>query len=102
MIHWELAAVYHPELDPSSFNLTVWDLDRHFVTGGFSALKSATLREVLNILHKTYCEKIGVEYMHIQNPAEKVWLQSKMEPNKNSPSFSDELKKNILAKLIKS
>ena len=94
-------AVYHPELDPSSFNLTVWDLDRHFVTGGFSALKSATLREVLNILHKTYCEKIGVEYMHIQNPAEKVWLQSKMEPNKNSPSFNNELKKNILAKLIK-
>ncbi|MCU0344674.1 MAG: multifunctional oxoglutarate decarboxylase/oxoglutarate dehydrogenase thiamine pyrophosphate-binding subunit/dihydrolipoyllysine-residue succinyltransferase subunit [Ignavibacterium sp.] len=94
-------AVYHPELDPSSFNLTVWDLDRHFITGGFGALKTATLREVLNILQKTYCEKIGVEYMHIQNPAEKVWLQSKMEPSKNSPSYSTDVKKNILDKLIK-
>lgn len=94
-------AVYHPELDPSSFNLTVWDLDRHFVTGGFGALKTATLREVINILQKTYCDKIGVEYMHIQNPAEKVWLQSKMEPSKNSPSFGRDVKKNILDKLIK-
>lgn len=94
-------AVYHPELDPSSFNLTVWDLDRHFVTGGFGALKTATLREVINILQKTYCDKIGVEYMHIQNPAEKVWLQSKMEPSKNSPSLDKAVKKNILDKLIK-
>jgi len=94
-------AVYHPELDPSSFNLTVWDLDRHFVTGGFGALKTATLRELINILQKTYCDKIGVEYMHIQNPAEKIWLQSKMEPDKNSPVFDNEVKKNILDKLIK-
>lgn len=93
-------AVYHPELDPASFNLTVWDLDRYFITGGFGALKTATLREIMNILHKTYCEKIGVEYMHIQNPAEKVWLQSKMEPNKNIPSYDNETKKRILEKLI--
>jgi 2-oxoglutarate dehydrogenase E1 component len=93
--------VYHPELDPSSFNLTVWDLDRYFVTGGFGGLKTATLREVINILQKTYCEKIGVEYMHIQNPAEKVWLQSKMEPSKNSPAFDNNVKINILEKLMK-
>ncbi len=101
MIRLGTRAVYHPELDPSSFNLTVWDLDRHFITGGFGALKTATLREVMNILHKTYCEKIGVEYMHIQNPAEKVWLQSKMEPNKNSPNYNNQQKKSILEKLIK-
>jgi len=94
-------SVYHPELDPSSFNLTIWDLDRKFVAGGFSGLKVATLREVINILQKTYCEKIGVEYMHIQNPAEKVWLQSKMEPYKNMPSFEQDEKKNILTQLIK-
>jgi multifunctional 2-oxoglutarate metabolism enzyme len=91
---------YHPELDPSSFNLTVWDLDRYFITGGFGALKTATLREILNMLQKTYCEKIGVEYMHIQNPAEKVWLQSKMEPIQNTPDFDEKIKKNILKKLI--
>ena len=90
---------YHPELDPSSFNLTVWDLDREFITGGFGGLKTATLRQILAILHKTYCEKIGVEYMHIQSPAEKVWLQSKMEPVKNTPDFNSEIKKHILKKL---
>lgn len=93
-------SVYHPELDPSSFNLTVWDLDRHFITGGFGALKTATLREIINSLQKTYCEKIGVEYMHIQSPAEKVWLQSKMEPMKNSPEWDLIIKKKILNKLI--
>ncbi|AFH48953.1 2-oxoglutarate dehydrogenase E1 component [Ignavibacterium album JCM 16511] len=91
---------YHPELDPSSFNLTVWDLDREFITGGFGGLKTATLRQILTILHKTYCEKIGVEYMHIQSPAEKVWLQSKMEPSKNTPDFDGNIKKHILKKLI--
>jgi multifunctional 2-oxoglutarate metabolism enzyme len=91
---------YHAELDPSSYNLTIWDLDRHFITGGFGNLNTATLREILNTLEKTYCDKIGVEYMHIQNPAEKGWLQNKMEPVNNTPSFDKQIKKNILKKLI--
>ena len=91
---------YHAELDPSSYNLTIWDLDRHFITGGFGNLNTATLREILNILEKTYCNKIGVEYMHIQNHAEKTWLQNKMEPIKNTPSFDKRMKINILQKLI--
>ncbi len=92
--------LYHAELDPVSFNLTIWDLDRRFITGGFSGLKTATLREILDILQKTYCDKIGVEYMHIQNPEEKVWLQNKMEPVKNTPDFDKSVKKTILKKLI--
>lgn len=91
---------YHAELDPSSYNLTIWDLDRHFITGGFSNLNTATLREIMNILEKTYCDKIGVEYMHIQNPAEKAWLQEKMEPVMNSPEFDLKTKYEILQKLI--
>ncbi|MBK9099506.1 MAG: multifunctional oxoglutarate decarboxylase/oxoglutarate dehydrogenase thiamine pyrophosphate-binding subunit/dihydrolipoyllysine-residue succinyltransferase subunit [bacterium] len=91
---------YHAELDPVSYNLTIWDLDRHFITGGFGNLNTATLREILNILEKTYCDKIGVEYMHIQSPAEKAWLQNKMEPVKNTPNFDNETKINILKKLI--
>ena len=91
---------YHAELDPSSYNLTIWDLDRHFITGGFGNLNTASLREILNILEKTYCDKIGVEYMHIQNPAEKAWLQNKMEPVKNVPKFDNQSKINILKKLI--
>ncbi|MCU0332061.1 MAG: multifunctional oxoglutarate decarboxylase/oxoglutarate dehydrogenase thiamine pyrophosphate-binding subunit/dihydrolipoyllysine-residue succinyltransferase subunit [Ignavibacteriaceae bacterium] len=91
---------YHAELDPSSYNMTIWDLDRYFITGGFGNLNTATLREILNILEKTYCDKIGVEYMHIQNPAEKAWLQNKMEPVKNTPDYDTQIKKNILKKLI--
>jgi 2-oxoglutarate dehydrogenase E1 component len=91
---------YHAELDPTTYKLTFWDYDREFITGGFSGLNTATLREILNILQKTYCEKIGVEYMHIQNPNEKAWLQEKMEPVKNTPAFDKELKKIILNKLI--
>jgi 2-oxoglutarate dehydrogenase E1 component len=91
---------YHAELDPSSYNLTIWDLDRHFITGGFGNLNKATLREILNMLEKTYCDKIGVEYMHIQNPAEKAWLQNKMEPVRNTPAYDNQIKKNILKKLI--
>jgi 2-oxoglutarate dehydrogenase E1 component len=91
---------YHAELDPSSYNLTIWDLDRQFITGGFGNLNTATLREILNMLEKTYCDKIGVEYMHIQNHTEKAWLQNKMEPVKNTPSFDKQFKKNILKKLI--
>lgn len=91
---------YHAELDPSSYNLTIWDLDRHFITGGFGNLNTATLREILNILEKTYCDKIGVEYMHIQNPAEKSWLQNKMEPVKNTPSYDNIFRKHILKKII--
>lgn len=93
---------YFPDLDPASYKLTFWDYDRVFITGGLiPGLKTATLREILEILQKTYCEKIGIEYMHIQNSEEKAWLQSKMEPIKNSPNFSNEFKLNILNILIK-
>jgi multifunctional 2-oxoglutarate metabolism enzyme len=91
---------YHPELDPATYTFTMWDLDREFITGGFSGLKTATLRQILDILQKTYCNKIGVEFMHIQNPAEKVWIQSKMEPVMGVPEFVEDDKKNILNRLM--
>ncbi len=92
--------IYHDELDPATYKLTFWDYDREFITGGLVEGHTATLREILEIMQKTYCENIGIEYMHIQNPEEKRWLQRKMEPVKNTPNFSHELKKNILKKLI--
>jgi len=91
---------YHPELDPATYKFTLWDLDRKFITGGFAGMQTATLREILENLQKTYCNKIGAEYMHIQNPVEKAWLQSKMEPVRNAPEFDLEVKKEILHKLI--
>ncbi len=91
---------YHPELDPATYKLTFWDYDREFITGGFGGEQTATLRDIIDTLQKTYCEKIGIEYMHIQNPDEKSWLQSKMEPIKNMPDFEIETRKKILNKLI--
>lgn len=91
---------YHPELDPSTYKFTMWDLDRKFITGGLGGVKTATLRQILDILQLTYCDKIGIEYMHIQNPEEKKWLQEKMEPIKNLPNYNKSIKKRILEKLI--
>ncbi|HKI79608.1 MAG TPA: multifunctional oxoglutarate decarboxylase/oxoglutarate dehydrogenase thiamine pyrophosphate-binding subunit/dihydrolipoyllysine-residue succinyltransferase subunit [Ignavibacteriaceae bacterium] len=93
-------STYHPELDPATYKLTLWDLDRKFITGGFAGMQNATLREILANLQMTYCDKVGAEYMHIQNPVEKAWLQSKMEPVRNVPDFDIETKKEILHKLI--
>jgi len=77
---------YHPELDPETYGLTIWDLDREFLTGslgeaiGEGAPKAvATLREILETLRQTYCGKIGCEYMNIQVPEQKRWLQQRME-----------------------
>ena len=93
-------AQYHQELDPANYGFTVWDYDRTFISDGLAGLRTATLREILDVLYQTYCDKIGIEYRHIQDPEEKLWLQSKMESNKNVPDFSSDEKKNILYKLI--
>lgn len=92
----------HPELDSSFYGFTIWDYDRKFITDGLAGLRTATLREILDTLYKTYCDRIGVEYRHIQDPDEKLWLQNIMEPVKNTPNFPDELKKHILFKLMQS
>lgn len=91
---------YHPELDPATYGFTIWDYDRTFITGDLAGIKTCTLREILDVLQQTYCNKIGAEYMHIQNPEEKSWLQDKMEPKRNIPSYNIEVKKRILWKLI--
>ncbi|MBV6477468.1 MAG: Multifunctional 2-oxoglutarate metabolism enzyme [Ignavibacteria bacterium] len=94
-----LRVQYHPELDPSNYGFTVWDYDREFITDGLAGLRTATLRKILDILYQTYCDKIGVEYKHIQDPEQKNWLQEKMESMKNIPNFGSEEKKHILFKI---
>jgi 2-oxoglutarate dehydrogenase E1 component len=91
---------YHPELDPVTYGFTVFDYDRYFVTNGLAGKRVATLREILDILHKTYCDVIGAEYRHIQDPEEKQWLQDKMEYVQNTPSYDVKTRKMILNKLI--
>jgi 2-oxoglutarate dehydrogenase E1 component len=74
---------YNAELDPLTYGLTIWDLDRHFFVGtlqhAFGARRQVPLREMVELLRATYCGKIGAEYMYIQRPDEKAWLQIQME-----------------------
>jgi len=69
----------HPELDPTTYGLTLWDLDREFVVDGLAGRDTLTLGEALDILRDAYCRTLGVEYMHIQDPEEKQWIQQHLE-----------------------
>ena len=69
----------HPELDPATYGLTIWDLDREFVTNHLAGRDVLTLGEILGILRDAYCRTVGVEYMHIQEPDQKRWIQEHVE-----------------------
>ncbi len=89
----------HPFLNLSAFRLTEEDLDRAFFTRNFSKTGEATLREIVRTLRETYCRSIGVEYMHLQDPGERHWLQARMEPVRNRPNLDNDEKIRILNKL---
>jgi len=98
---------YHPELDPANYSLTIWDLDREFHPGtlgsaigeGASA-RTVNLRSILETLRRTYCGKIGCEYMNIQHPEQKRWLQQRMEPEANNWALDESSKTDILDRLL--
>ena len=69
----------HPELNPEWYGLTIWDLDREFMTGGIAGRKLMPLGDLLHLLRDAYCRTIGIEYMHISEPAEKRWIQQQVE-----------------------
>jgi 2-oxoglutarate dehydrogenase E1 component len=69
----------HPELDPLHYGLTIWDLPRTFVADGLAGKQLATLDEMLSVLRDAYCRTLGVEYMHIQDPGQKRWIQQHVE-----------------------
>jgi 2-oxoglutarate dehydrogenase E1 component len=69
----------HPELDPLHYGLTIWDLPRHFVADGLAGKDLDTLDEILHTLRNAYCRTLGVEYMHIQDPEQKRWIQQHLE-----------------------
>ncbi len=99
---------YHPELDPLTYGLTIWDLDREFITGTLghaldsqvSGQQVATLRDILDQLRRTYCGKIGCEYMNIQHPEQKRWLQQRMEPQTNAWPLDEKAQVRILENLF--
>ena len=81
----------HPDLDVVSHGLTLWDLDREFATGGFGGKPMASLRKILGVLRESYCRRIGIEYMHIQDPGERKWIQERVEVGFPKPSREDQL-----------
>jgi multifunctional 2-oxoglutarate metabolism enzyme len=87
----------HPDLDISSHGLTFWDLDREFVTGGFGEKRKALLRDILGVLRDSYCRTIGIEYMHIQDPVQRAWIQGKVERKYEKPTHDEQMR--ILGKL---
>ncbi|CAN5806736.1 multifunctional oxoglutarate decarboxylase/oxoglutarate dehydrogenase thiamine pyrophosphate-binding subunit/dihydrolipoyllysine-residue succinyltransferase subunit [soil metagenome] len=89
------------ELDLENFGLTIWDLDREFITGGLHGEKTATLRRILDILRKAYCGKVGSEYRHIQSKEEKEWIRARIREHfVDTEPLSAEIKKELLQKLI--
>ncbi|MEO8042222.1 MAG: multifunctional oxoglutarate decarboxylase/oxoglutarate dehydrogenase thiamine pyrophosphate-binding subunit/dihydrolipoyllysine-residue succinyltransferase subunit [Acidobacteriota bacterium] len=89
------------ELELENFGLTIWDLDREFITGGLHGEKTATLRRILNILQKAYCGKVGIEYRHIQSKEEKEWIRTRVREHfVDTVPLDAELRKELLQKLI--
>lgn len=88
----------HSELDLQNYGLTIWDLDREFDTFGVLKEKTAPLRDILRQLRHTYCRRMGVEYMYINDVAQKTWLQRRVEHERDT--FTPEDKKAMLSKLL--
>ncbi|MGJ6968693.1 multifunctional oxoglutarate decarboxylase/oxoglutarate dehydrogenase thiamine pyrophosphate-binding subunit/dihydrolipoyllysine-residue succinyltransferase subunit [Streptosporangium sp. G11] len=82
----------HPDLDIKSHGLTLWDLEREFATGGFGGRPLMKLREILGVLRDSYCRTIGVEYMHMQNPEERAWIQARIERPHAKPDREEQLR----------
>jgi len=89
----------YPELDFRSYGFTESDLNREIFIANLFGRERASLREIIAILRETYCGRIGVEYMHIQAPAERAWIQEKFERRQSRSVPSAGVKKEILRTL---
>ncbi|PQA88590.1 2-oxoglutarate dehydrogenase E1 component [Hyphococcus luteus] len=90
----------HPELDPASLGFTDADMDRPIYIDYVLGLETATLREILGILQRTYCGTFAVEFMHITDPEQKAWLQQRIEGPDKDITFTKQGKRAIYNKLV--
>jgi 2-oxoglutarate decarboxylase len=90
----------HKDLDPATYGLTLWDLDREFITNGLAGTERLTLREILEILRETYCATVGAEYMFIADRERKAWLQVRMESSRNRTELDPAARRRVLEKLV--
>ncbi len=89
----------HPELDPKAYGFTEADYDRPIFVGGVLGRQSATIREFVAILEETYCGTTGFEFMHVQDPEQKSWIQEHIESARGRALFTERGKRAILEKL---
>ncbi|MFI9270422.1 multifunctional oxoglutarate decarboxylase/oxoglutarate dehydrogenase thiamine pyrophosphate-binding subunit/dihydrolipoyllysine-residue succinyltransferase subunit [Kitasatospora sp. NPDC052896] len=82
----------HPDLDVVEHGLTLWDLEREFAVGGFGGQKMMKLRDILGLLRGSYCRTVGIEYMHIQDPKQRKWLQERLEKPYTKPEREEQLR----------
>jgi 2-oxoglutarate dehydrogenase E1 component len=85
------------ELDPIYYGLTIWDLERSFATGGLAGSKTMKLVDILGVLRDAYSRTVGIEYMHIQEPDQKEWIQQQVEGARVDVPLPD--KRRILERL---
>ncbi len=90
---------YNPELDPATYGFDEEDYEREIFICNVLGIESATLNEIMAVLRQTYCGTVGVEFMHIQDPGQKAWIQERIEGARNQPRFSVEEKRAILVQL---
>jgi len=91
---------HHPELDLETYGLTIWDLDREFWTGGLKGGDRLPLREIIAVMRRVYCGKIGTEYRHISSPTEKYWVRERVAAATAGNPLPAEVRKGLLRKLI--
>ncbi|MBS7537887.1 2-oxoglutarate dehydrogenase E1 component [Ancylobacter lacus] len=89
-----------PELDPASYGFREADLDRPIFIDHVLGMEFATVRQMVAILRRTYCNTLGVEFMHISSPEEKAWIQERIEGPDKEITFTREGKRAILNKLV--
>ncbi|MBO0819300.1 MAG: multifunctional oxoglutarate decarboxylase/oxoglutarate dehydrogenase thiamine pyrophosphate-binding subunit/dihydrolipoyllysine-residue succinyltransferase subunit, partial [Nocardiopsaceae bacterium] len=87
----------HPDLDVNQHGLTLWDLEREFATGGFGGKPLMKLRDILGVLRDSYCRTTGTEYMHIQDPEERKWIQAHIEVPPVKATHDEQIR--VLSKL---
>jgi 2-oxoglutarate dehydrogenase E1 component len=90
---------HHPELDPATYGFEESDLDREFYLDYVLGLEKATLREIIRILRATYCSTIGIEFLHIQDPDQKAWIQTRVEGGVALRQSSEEERIEVLHQL---
>ena len=90
----------HPELKPETYGFSKKDFKKKIFLDGVLGLQSATLNEILEISKKTYCQKIGYEFMHMGDPNEKQWIRDRIEGKEKGIYFTENGKKAILNKLV--